>query len=189
MEISPENKRIFEAARDHLDQASLKNSEQLDKAILTLSSAGLALSLTFPNTLVDFAKANNIWVLEISWLLFTISIISTLVSFLTSASAISVERDHIYKYYIEGKDEYEKTSNRWGIITYYVNRLSVLIFVTAVAFTVFYVWSNVPVKEDAMSNKPQTSPEKRGYVPPKKQPTDNGSSNPRDQSNKPAKEK
>ena len=49
MSVNSTNRKIFENARDQLDDASLKNSEQFDKAILSLSSAELALPLSFAN--------------------------------------------------------------------------------------------------------------------------------------------
>lgn len=186
MAVDPENRRIFESARDHLDQASLKNSEQLDKAILTLSSAGLALSLSFSNSLMQLASAENAWSLKISWICFSIAIVSTLISFLTSASAVSVEREHIYKYYMEGIDGYGATKNLWGIVTYYINRFSVFVFITAVAFSVLFIWSNVPSGEKAMSNKPHATQDQKGYIPPKKQPASTPGESSQGQGNKPA---
>jgi len=186
MAVDPENRRIFESARDHLDQASLNNTEQLDKAILTLSSAGLALSLSFSNSLMRLGNAENLLGLKISWLCFSIAIVSTLISFLTSASAISIEREHIYKYYIEENDKYGAANNRWGIVTYYINRFSVVAFIAAVALSVLFVWSNVPPGENDMINKPHTSQEKKGYVPPMKQPANVPGGNPQNQGNKPA---
>ncbi len=172
MKPTQENKRMFEDARDHLNEASLKNSEQLDKAILSLSAAGLALSLSFTKFITPISQAENLWLLHSSWVCFGLAIITTVLSLLTSSSALSIEREHIYKYYMEKNDTYANKSNCWGIITYWLNRFSAAVFILAMISTVSYVWSNSQQEEAIMSQKQST--EKRGYVPPKKQPADSG---------------
>jgi hypothetical protein len=176
---SPENRRIFEGARDHLNDASIKNSEQFDKAILSLSSAGLALSLSFTKFVKPISEAEHLWLLHSSWLCFGLAIIATVISFLTSNSAITVERDHIYKYYIEENDVYGDKKNYWGVVTFWLNRFSAIVFLVAVMSTVFYVWSNTQKEESAMSQEESTE---RGYVPPKKEPaSESGSGNNKNQ--------
>lgn len=142
MALNSQNRKIFEDARDHLDDASLKNSEQFDKAILSLSSAGLALSLSFTKFIKPLAEAENIFLLKISWILFGLAIIATVISFICTSNALSVEREHIYKYYIEAKDEYGDKGNVWGNITYWLNIISAAAFVFAMTTTVSYVWTN-----------------------------------------------
>lgn len=138
-----ENRRIFEDARDHLNEASLKNTEQLDKAILSLSSAGLALSLSFEKFTQPFNEAKCIALLKVSWLCFSLAIVSTIISFVLSNSAIAIEREHIFKYYIDGDDEYATKKNYWGIATYWINRISALSFISAIFLMVAYVWLNI----------------------------------------------
>lgn len=171
MNVNPENRRIFESARDHLNDASLKNSEALDKAILTLSSSGLALSLTFTKFVAPIGAAKAVCLLHISWLCFGGAIISTIVSFLSSTSAIAVEREHIYKYYIKENDKYANEKNIWGRFTYWLNRISAMLFIVGMLSTVGYVWSNTQ-QEQVMSKKEN----ERGYVPPKREPSSSGQS-------------
>lgn len=137
-----ENKRIFESARDHLNDASLKNTEALDKAILVLSSGGLVTSLTFIKSVVPISEAVCLGSLKLGWVLFSIALVSTVVSFLLSGSAITEERRQILDYYIKGADEAGLSPNYWGRITYWVNRASVLAFVMGVIVTVIFVWLN-----------------------------------------------
>ena len=57
---------IFDSFRDELYKRQLSNSEAYDKAILSLSSAGLAISLSFIKFIVPLEQAKYICVLEIS---------------------------------------------------------------------------------------------------------------------------
>ena len=50
------------------------NVEPYDKAILTLSSAALALSLTFTKDVVPLLTASGIWLLYSSWVLFVLTL-------------------------------------------------------------------------------------------------------------------
>ena len=167
MEYKKENKRIFEAARDHLNDAQIKNSESFDRAILTLSSAGLALTLSLTKVVVSIDEAVYLCALHLAWGCFSLAIISTILSFLSSNKAIAKEREHIYEYYINENNKYENAENTWGIITYRLNRLSAIVFIIGMLSTVTYVWANTQ-KEDQMT----TTTEEKGYVPPKQQPAE-----------------
>ncbi len=166
IEINPENRRVFESARDHLNEASIKNTEAFDKAILSLSSAGLVISLTFTKFIAPLDQAVSIHYLQFAWICFALAMISTVTSFLTSNSAIAVEREHIYKYYMEENDDYINKANYWGKITYWINRASAILFIVGMLTTVLYVWQNTH-KESTMADQEQT----KGYVPPIKQPS------------------
>lgn len=67
---------------DELSKRDLSNVENLDKAILSLSSAGLGLSLVFIRNVVKLAEASHVWFLHVSWFMFVLAIISTLSSYL-----------------------------------------------------------------------------------------------------------
>ena len=94
---------IFDSFRDELYKRQLSNSEAYDKAILSLSSAGLAISLSFIKFIVPLEQAKYICVLEISWLLFLVSVVTTLLSFLIGNKGISTQIKYAEQYYIEAK--------------------------------------------------------------------------------------
>ncbi len=169
IKVSEDNRRIFEAARDHLNEASLKNLEAFDKAILTLSSGGLFLTLSFSQFLVPIDQAVSVFYLKLGWLLFTLAMILTLISFLTSNSAIVEQRKYIYKYYIEENDEFANAKNFWGIITFWINRIAAVVFLMAVMFTVMYVWENTN-EVTSMAEQSGT----KGYEVPANQPANTG---------------
>ena len=66
---------------DELSKRDLSNVENLDKAILSLSSAGLGLSLVFIRNVVPLKDASYIFLLHLSWFMFVLAIISLIVSF------------------------------------------------------------------------------------------------------------
>ena len=80
---------LYDKFRDDLLKRQLSNSEHYDKAILSLSSSALALSLTAIKFVVPLDRANFLWVLKISWGLFLLTIILSLSAFLMSNHAIS----------------------------------------------------------------------------------------------------
>ena len=119
------------------------NSENYDKAILSLSSAGLGVSLTFLKNFVPFENAECTIILIISWFLFILAIISTISSFIVSQQGIEVQLDNSYKYYIEEKEEYFNKSNVYIKSTKYLNTLSGLCFIFAIIFTAIFVTKNM----------------------------------------------
>ena len=106
---------IYDSFRDELYKRQLSNSEAYDRAILSLSSAGLAISLTFIKFIVPLEKAEYLSVLKASWVLFLISVIATVVSFLIGNKGISKQLDYAEQYYIECK---AKAFNKFNIYAY-----------------------------------------------------------------------
>ncbi len=109
---------------------------------MSLSSAGLALTLSFSKFHDPEQLVNKIYLLKMSWVLFGLAVISTIIGFLCAHSLISVERKHIYEYYIEGDEESGEKSNLWGIVTFWVNRFSAVAFILAMITTIAYMWVN-----------------------------------------------
>lgn len=126
---------------------ALKGShEQYDKAILTLSSGGLALSITLLKDVFPVDKIVLPGLLAASWYLFCAAIISTLFSFLTSIKAVNTQRDYFHKYIIEGILEYKDKRNWWTIGTKWLNRISAICFVSGVIATVYFADGNFKEK-------------------------------------------
>jgi hypothetical protein len=69
-----ERKRIYEALREHILKSQLSNSENFDKAILSLSSAFLGASLTFTNSIIPLKGAWYLWQLYLSWASFILGV-------------------------------------------------------------------------------------------------------------------
>ena len=86
--MGEERKKLHDSLRDELLKRQLSNSENLDRAILMLSSAGLGLSLLFIKDPFPLSEAAWKLLLYSSWILFGSAILSTLVSFFVSQQGI-----------------------------------------------------------------------------------------------------
>ncbi|MBU1100243.1 MAG: hypothetical protein KKA84_07540 [Bacteroidetes bacterium] len=143
MDNKEENKKIYASFREYLLKSQISNSENFDKSILSLSSAALGISLAFIKDVVNLQIAQHTILLKISWILFTISIIATMLSFMTSQKSITVQLDYAEKYYLEEKMEYLNKNNWWTTVTIFLNNSSAFVFVIAIIFTVLFVILNI----------------------------------------------
>lgn len=161
--MSEENLRLFESLRDHLNEIDIKTSEQFDRAILTLSSTGLALSVGLTNFIVPFESATSRWLMFGSWVLLLLAIISTVVSFLTAKSAVWDTREYAQKYYIEDLEEFGTKISPWSRVTYWLNLNSAVLFIMGALSITLFIAVNVPAKEATMAKDSEV--EERGHVP------------------------
>ena len=129
--------------RERLLENQLSNAEGLDRAILSLSSAGLGLSLAFIKDIVPLNIAHQIWLLELSWLFFAGAIISTLISYLTSQAGIKKQLEYSEQYYIEGKEEFFNSPNYPAQVTEWLAYVSAGMFIFAIIFTTLFVVKNI----------------------------------------------
>jgi amino acid transporter len=121
--------------------------EQFDKAILTLSSGGLGLSLTFIKDKAIYYHVTHMILLKCSWDFFTIAILSTILSFRTGVYSID-------KAIREIKNPLEKDKkNIPAIVTTGLNWVSAVFFILGVIFTVVFV--SKTVEESIMSKEPK----------------------------------
>lgn len=139
MESQKENQTppSFDDYRKELWSAQKSSHEQYDKALLTFSGGGLAISLTLVKDLFPAEVMVIPWLLVLSWGLFCSSIVLTVVSFLTSQKSISVQLDYFEKF-ASGDMSYWNKKNPYTTATTWLNRVSGSAFVSAViAVTVF----------------------------------------------------
>ncbi|WP_318517743.1 hypothetical protein [Photobacterium leiognathi] len=108
-QVASELHRIY---LDELHKRQLLNSDNYDKAILTLSSSGLAISLTFIKDIVPLSQAEFLWLIKFGWIFFLISIVISLLAYITSNKAIDVEMDKAERFYDNGNEaaRFEKTT-------------------------------------------------------------------------------
>ena len=83
------------SARDWLERADHVASRDFDRAIITLSSGGLAISLVFVHDVAPHPRCTQ-WLVA-GWSLFTVSLVLILLSFLVSMSALRREMNRIDK--------------------------------------------------------------------------------------------
>jgi preprotein translocase subunit SecG len=147
---------IFNSFRDELYKRQLSNTENYDKAILTLSSAGLAISLTFIKDIVPLEKADFLFLIKFGWVCFLISIVVSIIAYLMSNKAIDVEMDKAEKYYVNGDESAFSKKNHFSTINNILNRFTGLSFVVAIIAIVMFVILNLRENTD-MSNKPSNT--------------------------------
>ena len=134
---------IYDSFRDELYKRQLSNSEAYDRAILSLSSAGLAISLTFIKFIVPIEEATHLCVLKASWVLFLLSIISTVASFLIGNKGISRQLEYAEQYYIDGKAKAFNKFNIYACINTIFNYISGILFLVALTSVVSFVILNL----------------------------------------------
>ena len=122
--------------RDLLQELSVKSQEQYDKTVITLSTGALGLSFAFIKDVVDIKVASNIYFLTGSWICFTLSVLSVLLSFLASKHALD-------QAIIEEDNKEKITINRADLITTILNRLSAAFFIVGLVFMIVFVKLNL----------------------------------------------
>lgn len=163
MEQQKENGKTLEY-EVYLDERKLlvdairEGARSFDKAILTLSAGAFGLSLAFVKQIAPTVQPRTIILLITSWVLFAISILVTLISFLTSQSACRRQIE-ILESKLSKKDDHTNTPAKWTDV---LNITSIIMFVIGVVFLSTFAISNL--REGAMSDK-KTTKEDRGYVP------------------------
>lgn len=166
-----DKQEVFNQYRDHLLSARQSSFEQFDKAVLTLSSGGLGLSLAFIKDIVPPAHLVCFPLLIISWTLFGICILSTLTSFVLSQYAVDRQLDYAEEYYINNKPEYFNKKNAVADATKVSNIVSGGAFFVAVLLTIVFTSINLRQEGIRMADQENNKkvPIQEGYVPPNMQ--------------------
>ncbi|WP_413725268.1 hypothetical protein [Sodalis sp. RH16] len=142
---------IYSVFKAEVDKRELSNTDNYDKNILTLSSAGLAISLTL---LKDIAsKEGPFWVffLYMSWVFFGLAILSTISSFLISNKALVKQLAIAERYYLDGDLNAFSEKNKWAQFTSLVNWFSGGFFILAIISVILFGALNFS-KRPAMSS-------------------------------------
>lgn len=145
-EIDPEKNEsheLYVKYYEALESVRLSNSEALDKAVLTLSSAGLGISLMVFRFIVPIDRAISIDILKWSWWAFVTAIILTVLSLLLAQKGHDVAVEYAEKYYIGGDNSYANKHNAPAAATTVLSWLSAISFVNALVCLVIFVIKNV----------------------------------------------
>ena len=166
---SQQRRRLHGEQRSELLERQRSNSESYDKAILTLSSGALGLSLTFIKDLLP-ASRQPVWttLLYWSWGLLTAAIIITVVSFLLSSAAINQALNQITEYYLNGNEgAFARTKLSWAVDA--SNYISGGLFVAGVLVTVLFVSINFSEVRSMKASKTDTVNLSGGHAVPNMQ--------------------
>ena len=154
-----ERRNLYNQSRNELLRRQLSNSQILDKSILSLSTAGLGFSVAFIKNVVSLTPATSLRLLHLSWLMFILAIICTLISFLTSQESIKKELKRIYKYYLRKKEEVLNQRNLPAQITSWLSWASVIFYIAAISFTAGFIALNLnTTKEHVIMENKKTPP-------------------------------
>ncbi|NVD74921.1 hypothetical protein HUX88_31045 [Duganella sp. BJB1802] len=149
---SEEATKIFATYKAEAEKRQLSSSENYDKSILTYSSGGLAVSLTFLKDFIPIKQASGAFLLYGSWLFFVIATGVTITSFLVSYKAQENSLLFAQKYYLEGNEEYFNKKSWSDHVTKWFNIISGITFVLALIFTSIFVSINLD-KAGTMTEK------------------------------------
>lgn len=142
---------VHASERAELLKRHQANSDAHDKAILTLSSGFLALSLSFIKEIVPVGLIEWSSLLYASWVALTVAVLATVISFRVSEAALDDALDRTYRYYIL-RDE---SAFAPGALSAWVGRLnnaSAGLFCLGVILTV--IFAGVNFSETAHVTKP-----------------------------------
>lgn len=140
--MNAERQKLYDSHRQELLKRQLSNSENLDRAILMLSSAGLGASLIFVRDLVPLSQATRTLLVYLSWLFFGCAILSTLVSFFVSQKGIKEQLKMIEQYYLECKEEANQ-KNRWNTATECLSYFCASTYIIAIFFLFLFIVRNL----------------------------------------------
>lgn len=143
MDDDKERQALYAKTREDLLARNLSNSEKFDAAILTLSMAALGVSLTLIRGGMSLEKAHHGSCLVVSWWCFGLAIISTMLSFFASQSAIKEQLDYAEKYYLQRKLEYLDKTSVFHVLTDSLNCISGILFIAAIMLTIVFVSANL----------------------------------------------
>lgn len=168
-----ECRKLHSELRAELLKRELSGSENFDKSVLTLSSAGLGLSISFLKDFVPPETPGVPWMLYLSWGMFTAATLSTMASFLVSGKAIKRQLVLADRGYLQGDWKAFEEKNPWDRLTTRLNVASMLTFLGALVLTTIFIISSLESNRMATGNFKPTGPvlEKRGAsVPPMQRP-------------------
>jgi hypothetical protein len=138
-----EREKLYSETRQDLLKRQLSNAENFDKAILSLSTAGLGYSLVFIKDIIPLSKAAYLIFLHISWILFGSAIMSTIASYISSQRGIIRQLKFAEEYYLGRKDEYLTKKNWPALVTIWLNNIAGIVFIGAICFTITFVSLNI----------------------------------------------
>lgn len=147
---------MFNSFRDELLKRELSNTENYDKAILTLSSATLGFSLSAVKFIVPVGIAEYINLLKLSWIFLTLSVLFSLCAYLISNKAISVQLDNARDYYINSIDDAFTKENRFIAANKTINIATGLLFGLSVILTVAFISLNIEKRNSPMTKDIKT---------------------------------
>lgn len=135
--------KLYADTRSDLLKRQLSNSENADRAILSVSTAALGFSLAFLKDIVSLQEAIFPYLPYLSWALFALSIVVTLLSFFTSQKAIDEQLELAHKYYIDRDEAAAMLRPKYAGVTDTLNKSGAILLVVGLLATCMFVGINL----------------------------------------------
>lgn len=167
--MTEERKAQLYKAWDELSRRQLSNSENLGRAILSLSIAGLALSLAFIRDVVEINETTDVRCLHWSWWAFASAIGTTLFSYHTSQWGLKKQFSQIRNALTDKENPKLDCQERvLFFITTGLGYASQLCYLAAIVLTVIFIKANIGgtiMSANKTSSKPLQDHDPKVRVP------------------------
>ena len=128
--------QIYLDERKSLFNSKYESSRSFDRAILTLAAGALGLSITFIKQIAPCPKSNTHAFIILSWICFGLSILSTLISFLTSQKACERQIKILEDIFVKHSNNFKTNIySRW---TARLNFTSIALFIVGVILLLIF---------------------------------------------------
>ncbi len=139
---------VYLDERKALIDAEHESARLFDKAILTLTSGAFGLSLAFIRQIVPSIKCGTKLFLIFGWMGFSLSLLSTLISFLISQFACRKQREILELEYSRdqkqnSQEDKQNIKNKWACCTNRLNISSLVFFILGLIFLAVFVIINL----------------------------------------------
>ncbi len=138
------NRQEYLDERRLLVEAELAISQTLDKALLTLSSGALGLSITLARYFVPEQEPQLSKVLLWAWSLFGGAVVCTIISLFTSQIALRRHRDILDTDYSNNDSSDSKMRNYWAYCTSLCTLVALVLFILGVIILACLAWLGLP---------------------------------------------
>ncbi len=138
-----QNKKSLDDYLEKSFQSKLANNMAYDRALLTLSSTAIALSLTINSTFLSFDESICLILIKSCWWFFLFSIIFTLTSYPFANKSIEDSVEVVSEYYAKPQGKPISLTNTAGKIALCLTHLSGLSFILGLSCIVIFVSINV----------------------------------------------
>jgi hypothetical protein len=142
---------LLSKLREEIHKRQLSNTENYDKAVLSLATAFLAASLTFLKDFVPFRDACWKALLPLSWALFGLAIVATIASFFTSQEELDAQLNRAEDYYLQEDESALERKSSFDKWTKALNLASAIAFILGIACTIVFI--SINLSEATMSNQ------------------------------------
>lgn len=138
-----ERKALYAQTKSDLFTRQISNTESLDSAILTLSTAALGFTLTFVKRVAESGftgacrRVAGDW-LVVLWIVFGAAILCTVSSFVCGQKAIERQLEYAKEYYLNRHDSYLCKRNRPAEVTEHLNKFAAGFFLLGTLLTIIF---------------------------------------------------